>query len=233
MSGNGREPATLLVVAKAPVPGEAKTRLGAELGMDAAADLAAAALLDTLALAGSEWAAHVLAWTGDSLAAARADDVRAAITRWHVVPQVGAGFAERLVRAHADVAALRTGPVVQIGMDTPQLTFGDLAALHHALDEADAALGPASDGGWWGLALRRPDDAACLVDVPMSEPHTGAATVSALTAMGLRVTIVHELCDVDTTADAARVASECEPQSDFAQSWARASGHLHGARKEG
>lgn len=228
-----RERATLLVVAKAPVPGEAKTRLGAELGMEAAADLAAAALLDTLALAGSEWAAHVLAWTGDLDAAARADDVRAAISRWQVVPQVGAGFAERLVRAHAAVAALRPGPVVQIGMDTPQLTGGDLTALHHALDDADAALGPALDGGWWGLALRRPDDAVCLVDVPMSQPQTGAATVSALTAKGLRVTIVHELRDVDTTADAARVASACEPRSNFSKSWSRASVRLRSLRKEG
>ena len=39
---------TVLVVAKAPVPGQAKTRLAAAVGDQAAADIAAAALLDTL-----------------------------------------------------------------------------------------------------------------------------------------------------------------------------------------
>ncbi|MGI9163544.1 MAG: glycosyltransferase, partial [Mycobacterium sp.] len=56
---------TALVVAKAPVPGLAKTRLAAAVGDEAAADIAAAALLDTLdAVAGTPFAARVVALTG-------------------------------------------------------------------------------------------------------------------------------------------------------------------------
>ena len=66
-------PVTLLVVAKAPEPGLAKTRLAATVGDRVAADIAAAALLDTLdAVAAAPVAARVVALTGDLDAAAGA-----------------------------------------------------------------------------------------------------------------------------------------------------------------
>ena len=59
-------PIPVLVVAKAPVPGLAKTRLAATLGDEVAADIAAAALLDTLdAVAQTPASARVVAMTGD------------------------------------------------------------------------------------------------------------------------------------------------------------------------
>ena len=59
-------PVAVLVVAKAPVPGLAKTRLAASIGADAAADVAAAALLDTLdAVAAASVQARVVALVGD------------------------------------------------------------------------------------------------------------------------------------------------------------------------
>ena len=65
--------ATLLIVAKAPIPGLAKTRIAATVGTEAAADLAAAALLDTLDVATTCGANVVVAITGDLGAAARSD----------------------------------------------------------------------------------------------------------------------------------------------------------------
>ncbi|EUA53292.1 hypothetical protein I550_4928 [Mycobacterium intracellulare 1956] len=62
-------PVTLLVVAKAPEPGRAKTRLAASVGDRVAAEIAAAALLDTLdAVADAPVAARVVALTGTSAA---------------------------------------------------------------------------------------------------------------------------------------------------------------------
>ncbi|MDT7765522.1 MAG: uncharacterized protein QOC63_4942, partial [Mycobacterium sp.] len=59
-------PVVVLVVAKAPAPGQAKTRLAASVGAQAAADIAAAALLDTLdAVAAAQVQARVVALTGD------------------------------------------------------------------------------------------------------------------------------------------------------------------------
>ena len=65
-------PVTVLVVAKAPVPGMAKTRLAEAVGPDTAADIAAAALLDTLdAVAAAPVTGRVVAMTGDLDAASR------------------------------------------------------------------------------------------------------------------------------------------------------------------
>ncbi|MFE6507010.1 DUF2064 domain-containing protein [Nocardioides sp. NPDC057767] len=196
---------TLLLVAKAPVPGLVKTRLAAEIGEEAATAVAAAALLDTIeacALAVGTDRCR-LSLSGDVSAGFRADEIAAAIAGWTVTPQRGDGLGERLANAHADVA----GPVVQIGMDTPQVTPARLLAVAAGLDAADAVLAPAEDGGWWALALRDPSTAAALRDVPMSTPQTYAATRSALEALGLRVAAGERLRDVDHLADVEPVAA--------------------------
>ncbi|MFY0409449.1 TIGR04282 family arsenosugar biosynthesis glycosyltransferase [Solicola sp. PLA-1-18] len=204
---------TVLVVAKAPVAGQAKTRLGTNVGHEAAADLAAAALLDTLdAAAGTGWPV-VVAMTGDLRTAQRADEVRAAIAPHHVVPQRGETFADRLVAAHSE-ADLGHG-VVQVGMDTPQVTAALLVQAGEALTHHDAALGLAEDGGWWVLAVRHGGLATCLAEVPMSTDHTGALTHDALVASGARVAPLPVLADVDTLADAEAVAA-LVPTSRFA-----------------
>lgn len=209
---------TALVVAKAPVAGLAKTRLAATVGDTAAADVAAAALLDTLAAcAGAP--RRVVALTGDLDVAERADDLRAALDGWTVVPQRGDGFDERLAAAHADAAALAPGAVVQVGMDTPQLTAEQLADVAAGLAVHDAVLGAADDGGWWVLALREPARAAALLGVPMSTPTTHDDTRTALESAGLAVDGALVLTDVDTADDADRVAAAA-PDTLFAAAWA-------------
>jgi glycosyltransferase A (GT-A) superfamily protein (DUF2064 family) len=134
-----------------------------------------------------------------------------------VVPQRGGDFGERLVRAHLDAGAVE-GPVVQIGMDTPQVTAADLTAVADGLRRHEAVLGDAPDGGWWVLGLRRPDAAAALRGVPMSTPTTGVDTRMALEAAGLAVGTTTELTDVDTVADADAVAA-LAPDGRFAVAW--------------
>lgn len=93
---------TLLVIAKAPVAGQAKTRLGARVGDEAAAQIAVAALLDTLEVADALGWPAVIATTGDLDNAACADGIKAAFGRHRVIAQRGDGFAARLVAAHHD-----------------------------------------------------------------------------------------------------------------------------------
>ncbi|NKQ58424.1 DUF2064 domain-containing protein [Amycolatopsis sp. K13G38] len=198
----------LLVVAKAPIPGFAKTRLCPPASPEQAAGIAAAALLDTLeAVAATPGARPVVATAGDFGAAANAAELGRALRETVVIPQRGNDFGERLANAHADAGAALPGlPVVQIGMDTPQVTPGLLAGAAAALGTRDAALGPAEDGGWWGLGLRDPAQAKLLIGVPMSRDDTGKHTLRALTGAGLSVTNLELLSDVDTMADAERVA---------------------------
>jgi glycosyltransferase A (GT-A) superfamily protein (DUF2064 family) len=195
---------TVLVMAKAPVPGRAKTRLAASTGDAVAADLAAAALLDTIAaVAALPGARGHLALDGDLATASRGRELVAAIRGWQVTPQRGASFAARLAAAHRDAGA---GPVVQVGMDTPQVTPELLAGVVDDLDGHDACLGPATDGGWWALARRDPAVAAPLASVAMSTPSTYDDTRAALTGAGHRVASTAPLGDVDTIEDAVAVA---------------------------
>jgi glycosyltransferase A (GT-A) superfamily protein (DUF2064 family) len=206
----------VLVVAKAPVPGLAKTRLAASIGDTAAADIAAAALLDTLDAVASAPVEHrVVALTGDLSRASRGDEITCRLEDFTVIPQRGANFADRLANAHADAS---TGlPVLQIGMDTPQVTADLLAACGRELTRADAVLGFADDGGWWLLGVLRPSMADCLRTVPMSRPDTGASTLAALRGSGVDVVVVGELADFDTVDDIDAVRRKCLPDSRFAR----------------
>jgi glycosyltransferase A (GT-A) superfamily protein (DUF2064 family) len=212
-------PVAVLVVAKAPVPGLAKTRLAASIGDAAAADYAAAALLDTLdAVADAPVAARVVALTGDLAAASRHGELEARLAGFTVIEQRGDGFGDRLANAHADASSAADGlPVLQIGMDTPQVTPGLLAECATTLCGADAVLGMACDGGWWILGVTDPGMANCLRTVPMSQPDTGAVTLRALGDTGVGVRLVAELADVDTFDDIAVVGRACLPGSRFHQ----------------
>ncbi|MGW6442830.1 TIGR04282 family arsenosugar biosynthesis glycosyltransferase [Lentzea sp. NPDC055074] len=196
----------LLIMAKSPVPGQVKTRLCPPLSPEEAADVAAASLLDTLEAAlATPGAVPVVALAG----VVRREDVRDALAECVVVPQRGDSFGDRLANAHADIARFRM-PVLQIGMDTPQVTP---ALLESCAEFEEAALGFAVDGGWWALGLRDPLRADVLRDVPMSRADTGALTLRAL--HGLEVRSLPVLSDVDTIADAHAVAART-PRSRFA-----------------
>ena len=212
-------PVVVLVVAKAPVPGQAKTRLAAGVGDQAAAEIAAAALLDTLdAVAAAPVAERVVALTGELDAADRADEIRARLADFTVVPQRGADFAARLANAHVDAAtAAGALPVLQIGMDTPQVTAELIAECARELLAADAVLGLARDGGWWVLGATDAMMADCLRSIPMSRSDTGAVTLAALTDTGANVSLVPTLADVDTVDDVDAVRRECAPASRFAR----------------
>jgi len=130
---------------------------------------------------------------------------------WEVVAQRGEGLAERLASAFADVG----GPVLLVGMDTPQVTADQLRAGLAALERAEAVFGPAHDGGFWAIGLREPD-ADVFAGVPMSRDDTGAAQRARLDALGLSTFDLPALLDVDDMTAARAVAAEA-PGGRFAQ----------------
>lgn len=186
----------VVVIAKEPVPGRVKTRLTPAYTPAEAAALAEASLRDTLAaVAAAPARRRTLALDG-------------AAGRWlprgfRVIAQRGGGLDERLACAFDDAFAGR--PLVLIGMDTPQVTPGLLERAGRVLARREAVLGPARDGGFWLLGLRRPD-ASLLRGVPMSRSCTGAVLLARLRAARLDVGFLPALTDVDTPADAERVA---------------------------
>ncbi|GAB2961161.1 TIGR04282 family arsenosugar biosynthesis glycosyltransferase [Nonomuraea fastidiosa] len=188
----------VIVIAKEPVPGRVKTRLVPPLTPEEAAALAGAALEDTLrTVAEVPAAGRVLALDG-----APGPWLPAGFT---VLPQRGDGLDERLAAAFEDAHRLRPGPMVLIGMDTPQVAPGMLADALARLGRYDAVFGPATDGGFWLLGLRIPAT-ALLLGVPMSDPSTGEIQLRRLKEAGMSVALMPCLTDVDTMADAIEVA---------------------------
>ncbi len=194
---------TLLIVAKAPVPGLAKTRIGQVTGHVLAAEIAAAALLDTLSTAASTGWPVVVAMTGNLADAARGEEIMAALADTRVIEQRGDGFGERLANAHLDADAGHG--VVQVGMDSPQVTVDDYEKAGDALRRGSTVLGPAADGGWWLLGVQRGSDAQALPRVEMSRPDTAERTIAAL---GVDVTFLRTLTDIDTWDDVRAVAAD-------------------------
>jgi uncharacterized protein len=191
-------PVQVLVLAKEPVAGRVKTRLCPPLTPAQAADVAAAALADTLdAVRATDVSRRVLVVEGDLHAAG-----------FDRVVQRGAGLDERLAAAFDDVDPGR--PALLIGMDTPQVTAALLTTAAHALLAGDDVLGLAVDGGWWALGLREPDG-SLLRGVPTSRGDTGDRQLARLTSAGRPVRLLPTLTDVDTADDALTVAAEATP----------------------
>ncbi len=214
----------LIVIAKEPVPGRVKTRLSPPFTAAAAAELAQAAIADTLAatLAAVPRGRRkgiivrpVLALDGNT--GPWLHDALQVPLRLPTIPQRAGGLDVRLAGAFQD-ATRATGAdcALLIGMDTPQVTAGLLvdAMQELASPACDCVLGYADDGGFWALGLPRPDP-SLLLGVPMSTSGTGRQQEARLLDAGLTVSLLRRLRDVDTAADADQVAAEV-PRSRFA-----------------
>ncbi len=195
----------VLVVAKEPVPGKVKTRLCPPCSPAQAASLAEAALHDTFDAAIACGADEVIAALDGAPGAWLPEGVR-------IVAQPPLSFAQRLEA----VWSATEGPGVQIGMDTPQVSAELLDDAIERLGETgtDAVLGPATDGGWWAIGLRR-HQPGVFRGVPMSRPDTGRHQRRRLVELGLRVRPLPRLRDVDHFDDARSVAAAA-PASRFA-----------------
>jgi uncharacterized protein len=193
----------VVIVAKECLPGRVKTRLARSIGDEAAARVAAASLQDTIETVRRMPATRrILLFDGSVLPDG--------ITGFTVMPQVSGGLDERL----AAMFDAMDEPTLLVGMDTPQLTVGDVAPAFRAGWDVDAWFGPAADGGFWGLWLRSPDG-DLVRGVPMSHPDTGAVQLERLRASGAIVETLGELRDVDELDDALAVA-DLVPESRFA-----------------
>ena len=212
---SGPGPHTIIVLAKSPVSGRVKTRLSPTFTPAEAAALAAAAIRDTFDTVVRVGPVRmVVAWDGPVVpwipAAAR------------VVRQRGGGLDERLEHVFADVLGpsgdasggltdvIPDRPTLLVGMDTPQLRPEHLTADWRG---ADAVLGLSPDGGYWAIGFRRHVPGA-IRGVEMSSERTGAQQLARLRSLGLSVTLLPPLLDVDDPADARIVAGEA-PDSRF------------------
>jgi len=186
----------LIIFVKAPRPGTVKTRLGAALGPKAAVQVyveLVEALVTRLAslpnvelrFAPDDAAAEIQPWRKPG---------------WLLVPQGPGGLGRRLERAFGEAFARGARRVVVIGSDCPEVSPEDVELAWTALRRNDVVLGPARDGGYWLVALRRPQP-ALFRRISWSTERVLRQTLTRCQARRLKVRCLRELEDVDTEAD--------------------------------
>jgi rSAM/selenodomain-associated transferase 1 len=191
-------PLRIIVMAKAPRPGLAKTRLAAVLGDASAARLAARMLRHAVAQAVQAGCGAVeLRVTPD------ADDEHiVALAREHSLPVVLQGdgdLGDRMARALADGIAAH-GAALVMGSDAPALDAAVLRQAAQALATHDAVLVPALDGGFVLLGLRR-CPAGLLSGLHWSHAQVLRDTAARMAEHGLSAKTLPALADIDTPDD--------------------------------
>ena len=185
---------TLVVMVKEPHPGRVKTRLGRDIGMTTAAwwfrhqtrrlllrledprwNLVLAVSPDAGGLTSRVWPAHL--------------------------PRVAQGQGDLGDRMGRLLHGLSKGPIAIIGADIPSIGKPHIAKAFRALGNHEAVFGPAPDGGYWlvGLKRNRAVPLTLFQDVRWSTEHALADTQATLGTFS--VALVDQLQDIDTVAD--------------------------------
>jgi uncharacterized protein len=191
------------VLAKAPVPGFAKTRLVPLLGPHGAAALQQRLIERALATALEAGIGPVTLWCApdDAHPFFRKASRRHGV---HLAAQPDGDLGERMLTAFRS-APSSTAPVL-IGTDCPVLDPADLRDAAALLDDADVVIAPAEDGGYGLIAGRRPVP-ALFERVPWGTEWVAALTRERAQREGLRVAELRTIWDVDTPADFERLYS--------------------------
>ena len=188
----------VIVMAKAPVPGYAKTRLIPALGAVGAANLASRLLEHAVAQAlAAELGPVDLCCAPDHLHAGFAAPARR--VGLLLSSQVEGDLGARM--SHAFDRWLRcSGRVLMIGTDAPAIDAALLQQAAQALDETDAVFVPALDGGYALIGLRQPAP-LLFADMVWSTASVMAATRTRLLTAGLRHAELAPVADIDEPAD--------------------------------
>src|SRR5215207_6756464 len=189
-------PPAVVVMVKAPRAGFVKTRLTPPLSAGEAAALAACFAQDAVRGAVLSACEVVIAYTpADGRATLEA--LLPGGLRW--LEQRGRDLGERLEHAAAQSFARGAGPLVFVGTDSPTLPPSFITRAVSSLDagEADIALGPTEDGGYYLVGLRRPAP-GLFRDIAWSTPHAYAHTARNAARLNLRLLELPAWYDVDT-----------------------------------
>lgn len=191
----------LAILAKAPIPGFAKTRLAPFLGAAGTARLQEQLIRQAVRTGLASGLDPVTLWCAPDCVHPLFPELGAAGIS--LMKQPGGDLGRRML------AVFEAGPLplVLIGADCPSLTGNDLAQAAAALrDGADLVLAPAEDGGYGLIGLARP----CPIlfsDMPWSTDRVFTLTRQRGEAAGLAVALIRRIWDVDTAADYQRLVA--------------------------
>lgn len=198
----------LALFAKAPLPGQVKTRLAPELSLAQAAELYEAMLRDILDQHAAQRSFDLALWFTPQ--GERAWFERAVPPGMRLLPQIGENLAARMAELFRSHGAEGYDRIVLRGTDSPTLPLARVDEAFAALEYADLVLCPDRDGGYNLIGLRARCDALFALELS----HAGVLTQTLAKArqLGLRADLLPGHHDVDTWADFLLLSRELDPR---------------------
>lgn len=196
--------AALVVFAKAPIPGQVKTRLCPPLTPDEAAALHGSFVLDTLERTKAAATQFKLPFDRYLACAPSSTHVFFKIMEERqsvkLLDQTGDNLGARLTQAFENLFARGYKQALIIGSDVPSLPLEQYKQALTLLDSHDLVLGPALDGGYYLIGLNRsaPD---LFTDIPWSTDQVLKLTQEKALGLGLKSALLAPWRDVDTIDD--------------------------------
>lgn len=190
----------LILFTRYPVPGKAKTRLIPELGKEKAAKLQEIMTGHTLINARCCGAAF-----DTSIEIRFCGSGKRNMRRWlgngpKYIPQGKGDLGQRIERAFRDAFETGFDHVMIIGCDCPQLDVECLSHAIEALKENDMIIGPALDGGYYLIGLRKPAP-QLFVEIDWGTEYVFEQTIKIAETEGLKIAQLKQLSDVDQPED--------------------------------
>ena len=192
--------AALIVFLRAPEQGRVKTRLAAKVGDARALQVYETLLLHTLRQA-EPLRCSKAAWYADGIPS---NDLSAPYG-FIAHAQLGDDLGARMELAFRTAFEAGHAPVVIVGTDCPSVSEDLLREAFTSLEDHDAVIGPARDGGYWLLGMRRMT-AEVFNGKKWSSDSVRRDTIADLERLGLSFALLPELIDVDTEQDLKDVA---------------------------
>jgi hypothetical protein len=192
----------LIIFTRYPEPGKTKTRLIPALGPEGAADLHRKMVDSTLT-----WARQLKNNSAVSLEFCYEGGDERRVRQWlgSDIPccrQVNGDLGARMARAFTEAFSAGMGRVIIVGTDCPGLTGGLVRTACEALMDNDVVLGPAKDGGYYLIGLRKPMP-QLFGGIPWGTGEVLPKTLGIAADLKLQVFLLESLDDVDRPEDLA------------------------------
>lgn len=206
----------LVVMARYPQAGTTKTRLARTIGDEEAIRLYRAFLTDLAYKFAGRACDFYWAYTpaGVDYLSFIAMLAPSLTKHMHAFPQQGSDLGARLQHVFQWTHNLGYQHTIVIGSDSPHIDLKIITQSQEALRKADIVLGPADDGGYYLIAMRRPYDV--FSGIPMSTSIVAQKTIELAHTQGLKVHTLENTFDVDELPDLVRLAEMLETDSSLA-----------------
>jgi rSAM/selenodomain-associated transferase 1 len=188
----------LLVFVKHPEPGKVKTRLAEDLGAEKAAQIyshMAKTIINNVSKS-TEYKTLVFFDPPE-----RKKDIEKWLSKnYELFPQEGKSLGERMETAFRKAFSLGAEKTVIIGTDCVEISKGIISQAFDSLDEMDVVLGPAEDGGYYLLGMKKliPE---IFDDIGWSTSHVLDQTIDKIKKKGRKFGLLEILRDIDTITD--------------------------------